>query len=117
MVRAATASPSALMRSGHNGAATRCDPKRRELIGIFEQWWTSHGDLLLKGQELDHEVIKLIPDAITRDGIVSRQKVACFLAAHDGTRVGGYVLSKTMHGPPSKQVAHYKLAYRPEEHR
>jgi hypothetical protein len=64
---------------------------------------------------LDHEVIKLIPNAITRDGVVSRQKVAAFLAAHDGTRVGGYVLSSTPLGPPSKEVAHYKLAYKPEE--
>jgi hypothetical protein len=91
------------------------DPKRRALIAIFEQWWTGHGDLLLKGQDLDHEVIKLIPNAITRDGVVSRQKVAGFLAAHVGTRVGGYVLGKTMLGPPSKEVAHYKLAYEPEE--
>ena len=64
-------SPSALMRSGHNGAATRCspsacatrstalaeikaaDPKRRELIGIFEQWWTAHGDHTIKAKDLD----------------------------------------------------------------
>ena len=39
---------------------------------------------------------------------------AVILAAHDGTRVGGYLLSKTMLGPPSKEVAHYKLAYEPE---
>jgi putative DNA primase/helicase len=91
------------------------DPKRRALIAIFDQWWTSHGDALVKGQGLDHEVIKLIPNATTREGAVSRQKVAGFLAAHDGTRVGGYALSKTMLGPPSKQVAHYKLTYESEE--
>ena len=91
------------------------DPKRRALIAIFDQWRASHGNLLLKGQDLDHSVVSLIPGAITRDGVVSRQKVARFLAAHDGTRVGGYVLSSTPLGPPSKQVAHYKLAYEPEE--
>jgi hypothetical protein len=89
------------------------DPKRRTLIAIFDQWWASHGDLLLKGQDLKHEVVSLVPGAITRDGVVSRQKVAGFLAAHVDTRVGGYVLSKTMFGPPSKEVAHYKLAYEP----
>jgi hypothetical protein len=91
------------------------DPKRRALIAIFEQWRTSHGDLLLKGQDLNHEVVSLIPGALTRDGVISRQKVARFLAAHDGTRAGGYVLNSTPLGPPSKQVAHYKLAYEPEE--
>ena len=92
------------------------DPKRRALIAIFEQWWTNHADELVKAQDLSHEVVGLIPGAITtRDGTISRQKVARFLAAHDGTRVGGYVLGKTMLGPPSKEVAHYKLVYKPEE--
>jgi hypothetical protein len=91
------------------------DPKRRALIAIFEQWWASHGDLLLKGQDLNHEVVSLIPGTIIRDGIISRQKVARFLVAHDGTRAGGYVLSSTPLGPPSKQVAHYKLTYEPEK--
>jgi hypothetical protein len=89
------------------------DPKRRALIAIFDQWWTSHGDRLLKAQDLDLGVVSLIPGAIT-SGVVSRQKVARFLTAHDGTRVGGYVLSSTSLGPPSKQVAHYKLAYEME---
>jgi hypothetical protein len=29
------------------------DPNRRALIAIFDQWWASHGDLLLKGQDLE----------------------------------------------------------------
>jgi hypothetical protein len=91
------------------------DPKRRALIAIFDQWQESHGDTLLKAQDLNHGVVGLIPGAITRDGAISRQKVAGFLATHDGTRAGGYVLSKTMLGPPSKQVAHYKLTYEPEK--
>jgi hypothetical protein len=89
------------------------DPKRRALIAIFDQWWTSHGDRLLKAQDLDLGVVSLIPGAITSGG-VSRQKVARFLTAHDGTRVGGYALSSTPLGPPSKQVAHYKLTYEME---
>jgi putative DNA primase/helicase len=88
------------------------DPKRRALIAVFDQWWSSHGDLLVKGQDLGHEVVSLIPGALTRDGVVSRQRVAGFLAAHDNTRVGGYVLSKV---PLTKKVAGYKLTYEPEE--
>jgi hypothetical protein len=91
------------------------DPKRRELISIFEQWWTSHSDQLLKAQDLSYEVTSLVPGALTRDGVISRQKVARFLAAHVDTRVGGYVLSKAMLGPPSKEVAHYQLAHKPDE--
>jgi hypothetical protein len=90
------------------------DPKRKELISIFEQWWSIHGEALLKGHELDYQVIKLIQGA-TRDGVIIRQKVAAFLGTHEGTRVGGYVLSRTMLGPPSKEVAHYKLARKPKE--
>jgi putative DNA primase/helicase len=88
------------------------DPKRRALVAVFDQWWSSHGDLLVKGQDLNHEVVSLIPGAITPDGVVSRQKVAGFLATHDNTRVGGYVLTKV---PLTKKVAGYKLNYEPEE--
>jgi hypothetical protein len=88
------------------------DPKRRSLTAIFDQWWTAHGDALVKGQDLNHEVASLIPGAITRDGAVSRQKVAGFLAMNAGARVGGYVLTKV---PLTKKVAGYKLAYKPEE--
>jgi putative DNA primase/helicase len=88
------------------------DPKRRTLVTIFEQWWTSHSNQLVKAQDLSHEVVKLIPGAITRDGVISRQRVASFLAGHAGTRVGGYVLSKV---PLTKKVAGYQLTYQPEE--
>src|SRR5262245_24267581 len=88
------------------------DPKRRTLVAIFDQWWTSHGDRLLKAQDLDHQVVNLIPDAITRAGTISRQRVAGFLAMNAGVRVGGYVLTKL---PLTKKVAGYKLAYEQEE--
>jgi hypothetical protein len=91
------------------------DPARRTLVAIFDQWWESHGDILLKAQDLNHAIVGLIPGAITRDGTVSRQKVARFLEAHNGTRVGGYVLNSTPLGPPSKPVAHYKLTLQAEE--
>jgi len=90
------------------------DPKRRTLIGIFEQWSASHGDIILKASDLADEVIKQIDDkAVVRaDGSLqySRQRVASFLTGHANTRVGGYVLTKMMLGPASKEVAHYKLA-------
>jgi len=88
------------------------DPKRRVLVAIFDQWWTAHGDTLLKAQDLDHEVIKLIPNATTRDGVISRQKVAGFLAMNANARVGGYALTKV---PLTKKVAGYKLTYQTEE--
>ena len=37
------------------------DPKRRELIAIFEQWWAAHGDAAAERPGTDHEVIKLDP--------------------------------------------------------
>jgi hypothetical protein len=87
------------------------DPKRRALVAVFDQWWTSHGDLLLKAQDLDQEVVALVPGAITRDGTVSRQRVAGFLAMNAGARVGGYCLIKL---PLTKKVAGYKLTCEPE---
>jgi hypothetical protein len=88
------------------------DPKRRVLVAIFDQWWAAHGDQLLKAQDLDHEVIKLIPNATTRDGVISRQKVAGFLAMNVDARVGGYALTKV---PLTKKVAGYKLTYQTKE--
>jgi hypothetical protein len=84
------------------------DPKRRALVAIFEQWWADHGDTLLKAQDLDFEVIKLIPNATTRDGVISRQRVAGFLAMNVHARVGGYALTKV---PLTKKVAGYKLTH------
>ena len=94
------------------------DPKRRALVATFEQWWLAHGDLILKAKDLDHEVIKSIDDKATTDHEgnlrYSRQKVAGFLTGHINTRVGGYALCKVMLGPPSKEVAHYKLTHHPD---
>jgi hypothetical protein len=87
------------------------DPRRRTLVAVFDQWWTSHGDMLVKGQDLNHDVVILIPGAITRDGVVSRQKVAGFLAMNANARVGGYVLAKV---PLTKKAAGYKLTCQPE---
>jgi hypothetical protein len=89
------------------------DPKRRALVAIFDLWSAVHGDLIIKASDLGQEVIKAIDDKATvrADGGLqySRQRVAGFLAGHVNTRVGGYALTKVMLGPPSKEVAHYKL--------
>jgi hypothetical protein len=94
------------------------DPKRRALVAIFDQWWAAHGDIIIKAKDLADEVIKSIDDKATAraDGSLqySRQRVAGFLAGHINTRVGGYVLSRVMLGPPSKEIAHYKLTCHPE---
>jgi hypothetical protein len=96
----------------------KADPKRRALVAIFDQWEAAHGNLIVKAKDLADEVIKSIDDKATvrADGSLqySRQRVAGFLTGHINTRVGGYVMSKVMLGPPSKEVAHYKLTYRPE---
>jgi hypothetical protein len=87
------------------------DPKRRALVAVFDQWWAKHRDELMKGNDLDHEVIKLIDlKATTRDGVFqfNRQRVAKFLATNAAARVGGFALTKT---PLTKKVAGYKLTY------
>jgi hypothetical protein len=99
------------------------DPKRRNLIAIFDQWWTSDADAVLKATDLAEEVIKLIDDKafVKSDGAggstlqYSRQRIAGFLARHTDTRVGGYILTKTTQGPASKETAQYKLI-RPADH-
>jgi hypothetical protein len=89
------------------------DPKRKSLITIFDQWWTSDADAELKANELADEVIKLIDDKafVKTDGPLqySRQRVASFLTKNIDTRVGGYVLTKITKGLTSKDTAKYKL--------
>jgi hypothetical protein len=95
------------------------DPKRRALVAIFEQWWERHRDIPLKASDLHQEVIKLIDDkCTTKDGELqyNRQSVVGWVAGNAGTRVGGYSLSQPIPvGPRSKPVAHYRMAYEPQE--
>lgn len=89
------------------------DPRRRALIEIFDVWFAVHGDNCVKATDLDPAVLEVIDTRATRkaDGSLqySRQRVAGFLARTKGTRVGGYSLTMVKLGPPSKEVAHYKL--------
>jgi hypothetical protein len=91
------------------------DPRRRELVAVFEIWWAIHGDMAITTSDLAPEVIQQIDAKATRkpDGSLqfSRQRVANFLSSHAGTRIGGYTFTKTEdgEGPPSRRVALYKL--------
>jgi hypothetical protein len=89
------------------------DPKRKALVAIFDTWFAAHEDNTLKATDLDPTVLEVIDSKSSRkaDGSIqfSRQRVASFLTRTTGTRVGGYSLTKAMLGPPSKEIAHYKL--------
>jgi hypothetical protein len=89
------------------------DPRRRALIEIFDIWWHKHGAAPLKATDLNADVLEVIDTrAIGKaDGSLqySRQRVAGFLVQSKETMVGGYSLTTVLIGPPSKQVAHYKL--------
>jgi len=67
---------------------------------------------MVKAQDLNHEVVSLIPGAISRAGTISRQRVAGFLAMNAGVRIAGYVLTKL---PLTKKVAGYKLTQEESE--
>jgi putative DNA primase/helicase len=91
------------------------DPRRRELVTVFDTWWAFHQDMIMKTADIATEVIEQIDSKSIRrsDGSLqfNRQRVAAFLAAHAGTRVGGYAFNKLddSGGAPSRPVALYKL--------
>jgi putative DNA primase/helicase len=92
-------------------AIKAADPKRKNILTVFETWWAAHQDKLLPAKDLDQSVIQAIDGkAGFRDGEFrySRQFVARW-QSHINTRVGGYVLTSIPIGPDSKPVAHYKL--------
>lgn len=95
------------------------DPRRRELVTIFDAWWAAHGNVVLKAKDLDPEVIKLIDgkSVVRADGSLqySRQYLTRFLARNAGTRVGGYGLVKLPPDQSSRPVAHYNLIQQTEE--
>jgi hypothetical protein len=90
------------------------DPKRKALVAVFDTWFAAHRDNYVKAADLGQTVLEVIDSRSTRkaDGSLqfSRQRVASFLARVTDTHVGGYVLTRAMLGPPSKEVANYKLA-------
>jgi hypothetical protein len=88
------------------------DPRRRELVELFDTWWEAHEDQQIKVAQLALEVIQHIDTAATqKDGKnqFNRQKVARFLAQRADTRIGGYHLEREEGGKASKPVALYKL--------
>jgi hypothetical protein len=93
-------------------AIKAADPKRKQIVAVFEAWWAVHEDRLLPAKELGEAVFLTIDDkAGFHNGQFhySRQFVASWLQDHIGTRVGGFVLTCIPLGPKSKPVAHYKL--------
>jgi hypothetical protein len=91
------------------------DPRRRALVAVFEAWRGAHGDAAVKASELAENVIEHIDTKAGHksDGSLkaSRQWVTRFLERNINARVGGYVLTKSEEGPPSKRVAKYQLQW------
>jgi hypothetical protein len=89
------------------------DPKRRALATIFDLWSAAHGDIIIKANDLGQEVIKAIDDKATvsaNAGVdMSCEECGNALSAVLQVAVGTDALTKVMLGPPSKEVAHYKL--------
>jgi hypothetical protein len=90
------------------------DPRRRAVVAVFDVWWAMYGDKIMKSSDLGIEVLQLIDEKATFkvDGSIqfSRQRVSAFLVNHTGTRIDGYLLSKSLgDSAPSKPVWHYKL--------
>jgi len=89
------------------------DPRRRALVAVLDAWWEKHGDTTLKSKDLDPVVIELIDLRASRkaDGSLqyNRQRVARFLTAHAGTRLGGYFLEQTKDHTLTRPLAYYRL--------
>jgi hypothetical protein len=88
------------------------DPKRQEIITVFDAWWEAHRGDPVKADDLDMGVSRLIPGALKFDNTINRQRVAGWLGQSTGTRVAGYSLFKYSDplSPKSKPVALYKLS-------
>lgn len=70
-------------------ASKRRDPKREELVQLFEVWFEHHGENAVPASELHDAVIRL-SDPHRR----SRQQVAARLSQLDGTCLGGFRFSR-----------------------
>jgi hypothetical protein len=90
------------------------DPRRRQLIEVFNLWHYHHSDRPVTATELHLAVKEAIDTDARRNGEelqFSRQKVAGFLRAHTNTRAGGFHL---LLGLPTtteqrNQVTRYRL--------
>ena len=91
------------------------DPRRRALVAVFETWREKHANATLKAKDLDPMVIELIDLRASRkaDGSFqyNRQRVASFLTAHAGTRLGGYFLEQTKDDTLTRPLAYYRLQH------
>ena len=65
------------------------DPKRLQVVEMFECWWGHHGDNCIALSQLG-EPVRTIIDPLNR----GRQYVASFVAGKVGTNAGGFVLTR-----------------------
>jgi hypothetical protein len=93
-------------------AVKAADPKRKQVLGVFEAWWGAYEDKPVGTKDLAWGVVQAIDQRARIFGTefqYSRQFVARWLALHAGARVGGYVLKAETSGPPSKLIYVYRL--------
>jgi len=79
------------------------DPRRRQVIMVFEKWWGIHGNATVRASWLNADV------ALAIDPENRRQVIQTWLREKAGTRLGGYAHIQEHEGPPSKPVAVYRL--------
>jgi hypothetical protein len=72
------------------------DPRRRQLMEVFDLWWEHHQDQQVTAADL-HTAVKEAIDVDAKRGndgelYFNRQRIAGFLKSHAETRVGGFHL-------------------------
>ena len=79
------------------------DPTRQAIVSLFEIWWEKHHNYLIKANDI-HDDVKHAADPQGR----GRQYLAAYLEGLDGTRLGGFVLTRQA-SPGKWGAATYKL--------
>ena len=74
-------------------AAKANDPHRRAIVELFTAWWATHGDTPISAAQLN-ETVRDIADPQKR----GRQYLAVRLQKLEGTRMAGFVLTKSDSG-------------------
>jgi hypothetical protein len=93
-------------------AVKAADPRRKQILTVYDQWWSVYADKPVLAKDLAWGVIEVIDQKAKifgGDFQYNRQFVAGWLRQHVGTRAGGYVLTTTFSGPKSKPVHMYRL--------
>jgi hypothetical protein len=97
------------------------DPRRREIMEVFQAWWDGHMGDEVRPNDLCDEVKRLLdPHAVTIEDKdengepkykikASKQRVTSWLQRHKGTQVGGYRLEEVKDRSYSRPVVTYRL--------